>query len=54
MIRKMAMASLIGKVGIIIKVTISMMKDMVTVKCIGLMVRSIKVNGKMEFKMGKE
>jgi len=45
LIKKMALVSLLGNQEINIKEHTKMMKDMVMVKCIGLMEVTIKVNG---------
>ena len=47
MIRKMGKECLNGKMGLYIKETIKIIKDMAMVRCIGPMAPFIKVNGKM-------
>lgn len=51
--KRMAMEYLGGHQAIIIKDPIKMTKEMAMVKCIGLMARSISVNGEKEFSMDK-
>jgi len=53
-IRKMVKVCSLGKVEMFIKVNILMIKEVGTVRCIGLTDLSIKVNGSMEVKMEKE
>lgn len=54
MIKRMVMVFSHGKVVTFIKVTMLMTNVMGTVRCSGLMVQAIKVNGKKEYSMVME